>query len=142
MCSDLRIAFAAIAISAWWLCAAAHAQAMPENPAAPASQFNYDAFKVPYSTPTYDVAPPPGKFSDRKPDFRKTDPDGAGSQIALPNKMDLGKYQLELNVKRNDANSRPQIDSGETANINSTMPQQKQSPVPNYFGLTLTAPTH
>ncbi|MDI1342821.1 MAG: hypothetical protein PSV22_01800, partial [Pseudolabrys sp.] len=60
-----------------------------------------------------------------------------------PNKVDLGKYDLEFRAKQSsDVNPRTGFDSGEKGNLsNSTLGRKSDSAVPNYFGLKLSAPT-
>lgn len=60
-----------------------------------------------------------------------------------PNKVDLGKYDLEFRAKQSsDINPRTGFDSGEKGNLsNSTLGRKSDSAVPNYFGLKLSAPT-
>jgi hypothetical protein len=118
----------------------ASAQKSPEPAPTAVPQLNSDMFKIPYATPTYDVGEPSGKFVGGKSDLGQSGT--ATPKITLPNTVDLGKYQLELNVRRDDARARAALDSGETANINSSLSTPSQSVAPNYFGLTLTAPTH
>jgi hypothetical protein len=60
-----------------------------------------------------------------------------------PNKVDLGKYDLEFRAKQSsDVNPRSGFDSGEKANLSNSTPGRKtDSALPNYFGLKLSAPT-
>lgn len=61
---------------------------------------------------------------------------------SLPNKFDLGTYDLEFRARHStDVNPRTGFDSGEKANLsNSTLGRKSDSAVPNYFGLKLSAP--
>jgi hypothetical protein len=62
---------------------------------------------------------------------------------SLPNKVDLGKYDLEFRAKSSaDVNPRTGFDSGEKSNLsNSSIGRKGESGVPNYFGLKLSTPT-
>ena len=62
----------------------------------------------------------------------------------LPNKVDLGKYDLEFKASHSkDVNPRTGFDSGEKANLsNSAFGRKSDSAMPNYFGLKLSAPTN
>lgn len=64
--------------------------------------------------------------------------------LKLPNRVDIGKYELQFKTGRTrDITTREGIDSGETSNLSATIPGQKQNqPLPDYFGLKLSAPTH
>ncbi len=61
---------------------------------------------------------------------------------ALPNKVDLGKYDLEFKASHSkDVNPRTGFDSGEKSNLsNSTFGRKSDSALPSYFGLKLSAP--
>lgn len=61
---------------------------------------------------------------------------------SLPNKFDLGTYDLEFKAgQTSDVNPRTGFDSGEKANLSNTTPGRKSDPaLPNYFGLKLSAP--
>ncbi|MDO8878770.1 MAG: hypothetical protein Q8M24_10270 [Pseudolabrys sp.] len=62
---------------------------------------------------------------------------------SLPNKVDLGQYDLEFRAKHSgDVNPRTGLDSGETSNLSNSSVGRKSDPaLPNYFGLKLSAPT-
>ena len=61
---------------------------------------------------------------------------------ALPNKVDLGKYDLEFKASHSkDVNPRTGFDSGEKANLSNSAFGRKSDPaIPDYFGLKLSAP--
>jgi hypothetical protein len=61
----------------------------------------------------------------------------------LPNKVDLGKYDLEFRAKHSsDVNPRTGYDSGEKSNLSNSSVGRKSDPaLPNYFGLKLSTPT-
>ena len=61
----------------------------------------------------------------------------------LPNKVDLGKYDLEFRAKHSsEVNPRTGYDSGEKANLSNSSVGRKSDPaLPNYFGLKLSTPT-
>jgi len=61
---------------------------------------------------------------------------------SLPNKFDLGTYDLEFKAgQTSDVNPRTGFDSGEKANLSNTAVGRKTDPaLPNYFGLKLSAP--
>ena len=60
-----------------------------------------------------------------------------------PNKVDLGKYDLEFRARHSsDINPRTGFDSGEKQNLSNTAAGRKgESSLPNYFGLKLSTPT-
>jgi hypothetical protein len=62
---------------------------------------------------------------------------------SLPTKLDIGKYDLEFRAQRSsDVNPRTGLDSGEKSNLsNSSLGRQRDSAVPDYFGLKLSTPT-
>ena len=62
---------------------------------------------------------------------------------SLPNKFDLGAYDLEFRAKQStDVNPRTGFDSGEKSNLsNSSVGRTSDPALPNYFGLKLSAPT-
>ena len=62
---------------------------------------------------------------------------------SLPNKFDLGAYDLEFKASHaRDVNPRTGFDSGEKANLSNSTAGRKTDPaLPNYFGLKLSAPT-
>ncbi|MEI8274797.1 MAG: hypothetical protein WCG00_02250 [Hyphomicrobiales bacterium] len=61
---------------------------------------------------------------------------------SLPNKVDLGKYDLEFKASHSkDVNPRTGFDSGEKSNLSNSAFGRKSDPaLPNYFGLKLSAP--
>jgi hypothetical protein len=63
-------------------------------------------------------------------------------QPSLPNKVDLGKYDLEFKASHSkDVNPRNGFDSGEKSNLSNSAFGRKSDPaLPNYFGLKLSAP--
>ncbi|MDO9413187.1 MAG: hypothetical protein Q7T81_11500 [Pseudolabrys sp.] len=62
---------------------------------------------------------------------------------SAPNKVDIGKYDLEFRAKSSsEINPRTGYDSGEKANLaNTAIGRKGESGVPNYFGLKLSTPT-
>lgn len=62
---------------------------------------------------------------------------------SAPNKVDIGKYDLEFRAKSSsEVNPRTGYDSGEKANLaNTAIGRKGESGVPNYFGLKLSTPT-
>lgn len=111
--------------------ACAQQPATPLSKAAPAKTPNLDAeaLRIPdsiYDTQAKAIAKP-----------RKTLP-----PPSLPNKFDLGAYDLEFKASHaKDVNPRTGFDSGEKANLSNTTPGRKTDPaLPNYFGLKLSAP--
>jgi hypothetical protein len=63
---------------------------------------------------------------------------------SLPNKVDLGKYDLEFRAKHSsEVNPRTGFDSGEKSVLsNSAVGRKSDSALPNYFGLKLSTPTN
>ena len=60
---------------------------------------------------------------------------------SLPNKVDLGKYDLEFRARHSsDVNPRTGFDSGEKSNLSNSVGRKPDSTVPNYFGLKLSTP--
>jgi hypothetical protein len=71
--------------------------------------------------------------------------DGAGSKIDLPTKFDLGTSELRLDTSRKAVDSIPRvgIDAADPKVLNPNLPQEKDSPLkPDYFGITISTPTH
>lgn len=101
---------------------------------------------APIETPSYDPdllkAPPPAPGQDSgKPGFDKSA--NPAPKSALP-KIGVGGGELRLDANRTRDVVAPgvNIDSGETSNLSTTMPAQKQDQVlPDYFGLKLSVPT-
>jgi hypothetical protein len=61
---------------------------------------------------------------------------------SLPNKFDLGTYDLEFRAKQStDVNPRTGFDSGEKSNLSNSSVGRKETSGPNYFGLKLSTPT-
>lgn len=92
-----------------------------------------DAFKLP-AVPDYEA----GGFRAQESNRDKA---GAG----LPDRVDLGKSVLRFDTNRSALNSGPKvgIDDADQTVLNPGIPTHKDSPLqPNYFGLTLTTPTH
>lgn len=75
--------------------------------------------------------------------FKVDRSDKAATGFTVPNRVDLGKYELEFKAGHSsDLYPRTGLDSGETANLSKVAPRQKsESALPNYFGLKLRAPT-
>ena len=63
---------------------------------------------------------------------------------SLPNKFDLGAYDLEFKASHSkDVVPRTGYDSGEKSNLSNAAFGRKSDPaLPNYFGLKLSAPTN
>jgi hypothetical protein len=62
---------------------------------------------------------------------------------SLPNKIDLGKYDLEFRAKHSsDVNPRTGYDSGEKSNLSNSSLRKSDPALPNYFGLKLSTPTN
>lgn len=114
---------------------AGHAQqpAPPNAEATPALKLDADALKIPddihrtgdnkfIADKTRKMLPPP----------------------SLPNKVDLGKYDLEFKASHSkEVNPRTSFDSGEKSNLSNSAFGRKSDPaLPNYFGLKLSAPTN
>jgi len=112
--------------------ACAQQQATPPAKAAPVKtpKLDAEALKIPDSIHDTQAKP------IDKP--RKTLP-----PPSLPNKFDLGAYDLEFKASHaRDVNPRTGFDSGEKANLSNSTAGRKTDPaLPNYFGLKLSAPT-
>jgi hypothetical protein len=66
-----------------------------------------------------------------------------GAKLELPTQFDLGTSQLRFDAKRDDPIPRIGIDAVDPTVLNPGLPQAKDSPLkPNYFGFTLSTPTH
>jgi hypothetical protein len=115
------------------LSGASHAQqpATSKTKVAPTPKLDAEALRIPDSI--HDTS---AKKIDKT---QKTLP-----QPSLPNKFDLGKYDLEFRAKHSgEINPRTGYDSGEKANLsNSAIGRKSDSTLPNYFGLKLSAPTN
>jgi hypothetical protein len=101
---------------------------------------------TPVETPTYDTAPaktPKTTVPDTGTAAKLKQTNQSGSGIKLPNKVELGKYQLQFNAGRtSDVSPHTGYDSGETSNLSKVAPGQKEeSAAPDYFGLKLSTPT-
>lgn len=94
-------------------------------------QLDADALKVPDSARGADADKIVGKTPKPLP------PPG------LPSKVDLGRYDLDFKAQRSsDVNPRTGFDSGEKSNLsNSLLGRQRDSAMPDYFGLKLSTPT-
>jgi hypothetical protein len=109
-------------------------QAASAPPAATAPLLHPDLFKLPYAAPNYELDKRNlGRLGDDTPGF------------ALPDSIDLGKYMLRLDTSHNvvDFVPRAQNDAPDLSDI--IVPAhggKKHKRMQNYFGLTLTAPTH
>jgi hypothetical protein len=113
------------------------------------------------------VAPPPSQFEPTAPRQTLLDPNlfkahryGANdssrkvnvdkfqkesSGITLPTRIDLGGSTLRLDTDRSAINNGPRvgIDSTDLSTQNPGLPTKKDATLaPNYFGLTITTPTH
>ena len=112
---------------------AGHAQQPPPPiaKAAPVPKLDADALKIPD-----DIHRAGGNrvIADKAPK--------ALPPSSLPNKVDLGKYDLEFKASHSkDVNPRTGFDSGEKANLSNSTAGRKTDPaLPNYFGLKLSAP--
>ena len=119
-------------LAAWLVLSGTASPGYAQQTPAPAKtpKLDAEALKIPDS-----IHDTQGKPIDKP---RKTAP----PQNA-PNKVDLGKYDLEFRAKQSsDVNPRTGFDSGEKGNLsNSTLGRKSDSAVPNYFGLKLSAPT-
>jgi hypothetical protein len=101
---------------------------------------------APVETPAYDTAPaknPKAAAPDTATTGKLKQTDQSGSGVKLPNKVELGKYQLQFNAGRtSDVSPHTGYDSGETSNLSKVAPGQKEeSATPDYFGLKLSTPT-
>jgi hypothetical protein len=119
---------ALVALSGAFAIDALHAQQAGTESASPfepieAPKLSPDAFKPPQPAANVDAA-----------NFDKSNKETPG--IKLPNRIDLGNYDLEFKAGVGGPDTRKGLDSGETSNL----PAQKETP-PGYFGLKLTAPT-
>ena len=109
---------------------ALHAQQAETKQASPfepieAPKLDLELLKAPQPAPNSDI--------DRK-HFDQSGKEQPG--VKLPNRIDLGNYDLQFKAGAGGPDTRKNLDSGETSNL----PSQKQTP-PGYFGLKLTAPT-
>jgi hypothetical protein len=108
--------------------AMSHAQG-PLPKAKPVPKLDADALRIPDSI--HDTS---AQKIDRS--HKALPPPGA------PNKVDLGKYDLEFRAKQSsDVNPRTGFDSGEKSNLSNSSGGRKDPAMPNYFGLKLTTPT-
>lgn len=116
--------------------------ASAQQPAPPPAKIS-PAKTSPAKTPTLDAEALriPDSIHDTRAKPIDKSPKPA-SAAKLPNKFDLGAYDLEFKASHaKDVNPRTGFDSGEKANLSNTTPGRKSDPaLPNYFGLKLSAP--
>ena len=101
---------------------------------------------APVPTPTIDpYLSIPQQTAPQETSKFKVDNDAKAPGWTLPNRIDLGKSQLQFDAKHtSEVNTLGMAtDSGETSNLSKAMPLQKQeSTLPNYFGLKFSTPMH
>ena len=109
------------------LATAAPAGAQQPAPAAPAAApaLSADAFKV-----------PPSAYGTGKFDYTPPSADGGGFN---PGRIDLGSSVLELDTKRATPDSRVGIEAVDPKLLGG-ISKDNTSPLPSYFGMTLTKP--
>lgn len=100
----------------------AHAQ----QPAQPAPALNADMFKLPSS------ANDASKFNYAPP---KTETGNFN-----PGRFDLGSSVLQLDTKRQEPDSRVGIEALDPKQLGGISKEDNSSPLPNYFGMTLSKP--
>ncbi len=127
-----RVTIILLVLTGWTGAGTAQPAGSPPSKSAPAPKLDPEALRIPDSVRDTDV----NKFKADK--TQKTPP-----QLGLPNKVDLGKYDLEFKAQHsNEVNPRTGFDSGEKSNLsNSSVGRQSDTPLPNYFGLKLSTPT-
>jgi hypothetical protein len=101
---------------------------------------------APIATPRLDPSMlkiPEGARESSAAKYKIDKPDKALPAPSLPNKVDLGKYDLEFKTGHSsDINPRTGLDSGENTNLsNSSLAHKQGSALPDYFGFKLSAPT-
>ena len=129
-CRTRWVLAALIALTGSWWIDALHAQQAGTTSASPfepieAPTLNPEMLKMPQ--------PDPNAGGDRT-NFDRSSKEQPG--VKLPNRIDLGNYDLQFKAGAGGPDTHKSLDSGETSNL----PSQKQTP-PGYFGLKLTAPT-
>ena len=105
--------------------APAGAQQPAPSAAQPAPPLSADTFKMPPSA--YDT----GKF-----DYTPPRADGGGFN---PGRIDLGSSVLQLDTKRQGPDNRVGIEAVDPKRLGD-ISKDNSSPLPNYFGMTLTKP--
>ena len=113
------------------------AAGLAEHPATPKTK------SAPKSVPTLDAEALKIPDSIHETHARKIEkPVKTLPPPALPNKFDLGAYDLEFKASSSkDVVPRTGFDSGEKSNLSNTAFGRKSDPaLPNYFGLKLSAP--
>jgi hypothetical protein len=127
-----------LALSAAWPSGASLAQQNAGTSSAKAATPTPDAidpdwFKLPAT---------PGKFNYTPALNQPAEPN---SKIALPNNIKIGKSELQFDAGRRPVNADAfkGIDNSGSTVLNTQLDQQKGSQIkPNYFGFTLSVPTH
>ena len=121
-----------VALMSLALPGAGHAQQPAAKPAKPALAPKLDAEALKIPNGVHDT----GAKAIANPDKSLPPP-------SLPNKVELGQYDLEFRAKHSsDVNPRTGFDSGEKSNLSNSSVGRKSDPaLPNYFGLKLSAPT-
>jgi hypothetical protein len=87
--------------------------------------------------------PAPGSDFDKLSTARPQDDTSA--KLELPDHINLGTSQLRFDTRREAVDSTPRvgIDAADPTVLNPRLPQEKASPLkPDYFGFTLSTPTH
>jgi len=114
-----------------------HAAALAQQPAVAAPS-------VPLTLDSNLLKPPaPGVGLDKPPAAKPED--DKSSPLALPDHIDLGTSQLRFDTSRKTVDSIPRlgIDAADPKVLNPGLPHGNASPLkPDYFGFTLSTPTH
>jgi hypothetical protein len=122
---------AVLVLAGPWAMSAADAQQTPQkSPFAPVEPPSYDP----------DLLKPPML----PPSSTKIDHDQSGkAKTKIPNRIGVGPGELQFNADRTGNIVAPHVgmDSGEASYLSATRPTQKQTPLPDYFGLKLSVPT-
>jgi hypothetical protein len=114
-----------------------HAAALAQQPAeaAPSAPLTLD--------PNLLKLPAPGSDFDKPSTARPQDDTSA--KLDLPDHIDLGTSQLRFDTSRKTVDSVPLvgIDAADPKVLNPRLPHENASPLkPDYFGFTLSTPTH
>jgi len=108
------------------LAAPAGAQQAATQGTAAAPKFDADAFRLPSSA--YDTTKP-GHVAPRP-----------GPENFKPGQFDLGDSVLQLDTKRQAPDSRVGIEALDPKRLGGISKDDSSSPLPNYFGMTLSKP--
>src|SRR5690242_10117992 len=121
----LPVLLATLAVVAAAAAAAAQDTAAPDGKARPVTTLKPDTFALPpsaYDTTRFNYTPP--------------QPGGDGFN---PGRVDLGDSVLQFNAKRDQPASRVGIEAIDPKRLGG-IAKDSSSPLPNYFGMTLSKP--